>query len=462
MREKVMAIYHLSITTVGRAGGALPRSAHHTGGVVKTAGALGKASYLAGERLVDRDGRVVDYRSKAEGVEYVAHILPGGGTFDPQMLWSAADNHPGMNRPTAKRPEPKSLAAFDLIVAVPRELKTVEQRRVAAMETCRWIADHFKVALSVGGHIPEVARGSSADNWHFHALISARECTPDGKLGKLQRSLDPVHCHRHGLPIPVEVIRRKWQDIANDHLERAGSSERIDCRTYKAQGIDRTPGTHRGAAETKRRRDRQRGRGATPAKEHGRHAATVQQPVPGRTARVRKEPTLTVMTLRAELAAAAGEMTARSRRATERIAAIQAERQENGTAPGIVADIGSIQGWLHDPAKQFVRAWEAADRASALRRRIRDARRARGPLRAPTPEEAADLRRAGRERARAEALRTRIKRLIGQLARLDPADRISLPPADTTVTGKRLDAIEREIARHAVRSRKGESEMELA
>lgn len=154
------------------------------------------------------------------------------------------------------------------------------------METCGWIADHFRVAVSVGGHIPEVARGSSADNWHFHALISARECTLDGKLGKLQRSLDPVHCRKHGLPIPVEVIRRKWQDIANDHLERAGSSERIDCRSYQAQGIDLAPGKHRGAAETKRQRDRQRGRRAeaAPEKEQSRMAAPAQER-PGRSPR---------------------------------------------------------------------------------------------------------------------------------------------------------------------------------
>lgn len=182
----------------------------------------------------------------------------------------------------------------------------------------------------------------------------------------------------------------------------------------------------------------------------------------GRPARGRKEPTLAVMVLRTELYDAAREMTVRSRRAAERIAAIQAQRQGEEMAPGITADIGSVQGWLHDPARQFVRAWEAADRASALRRHIREVRRARGPLREPTPEEAAELRRAGRERTRAEALRQRIERAIARVARLDPADRISLPPAETMMSGKRLDAIEREIDRHAVRSRKGESEMELA
>src|SRR5512147_1909531 len=108
-------------------------------------------------------------------------------------------------------------------------------------------------------------------------------------------------------------------------------------------------------------------------------------------------------------------------------------------APGIVADIGSVQGWLHDPARQFLRASEAADRASALRRRIREVRRAKGPLREATPEEAAELRRAGRERARAEALRTRIERVIAHLARLDPADRITMEAGSSPMTSRRLD-----------------------
>ncbi len=167
------------------------------------------------------------------------------------------------------------------------------------------------------------------------------------------------------------------------------------------------------------------------------------------------------MSLRAELVAAAREMTARSRRAAERIAAIQAERQATEMAPGIVADIGSVQGWLHDPAKQFLRAWEAADRASALRRRIREVRRARGRLREATSEEAAELRRAGRERARADALRTRIEHVIGQIGRLDPADRIAIEAGPSPMTSRRLDAIERALGRHPVRARDRQAEMEL-
>ncbi len=451
-----MAISYLLLAPVKKAGTTIARSAHH-GGHRLTRGALGKAAYLAGARLHGHDGQVVDYRSKADGVEHSQLVLPGGGSTDRERLWQTIDAYP-TQKPTAT-------IARDMIVAFPHEL-TFEERKAAAVALASWIADRYGVAVDLGMHKPDLDAGSNERNWHGHYLISERRVSPTGEIGRVNRELNQMVCRRRDptrgrdafRPTAAAEIRAAWQRIANDALERGGHRERIDCRSYKTQGIDRKPGKHRGAAETKRLHDRQRGRGAetVPAKEQSHMAASTQER-PGRS----PGPASTVLAVRAELVAAAREMTARSRRAAERIAAIQEQRQESGTAPGIVAAIGSVQGWLHDPARQFVRAWEAADRASALRRRIREVRRARGLLRQATPEEAAELRRAGRERARAEALRSRIERLIGQIARLDPADRIGLPPADTTMTGKRLDAIEREIARPRARSR-NHGEMELA
>ncbi|MFO1155192.1 MAG: MobA/MobL family protein [Rhodospirillales bacterium] len=453
-----MAISYLLLAPVKKAGTTIARSAHH-GGHRLTRGALGKAAYLAGERLHGHDGQVVDYRAKADGVEHSQLVLPGGGAADRERLWQAIDAYP-TQKPTAT-------IARDMIVAFPHEL-TFAERKAAAVALAGWIADRYGVAVDLGMHRPDLEAGSNERNWHGHYLISERRVSPAGEIGRVNRELNQMVCRRRDpergrdelRPTAAAEIRAAWQRIANDALERGGHQERIDCRSYKAQGVDRQAGKHRGAAETKRQRDRQRGRGAAvAAKEQGR-AATKERPGRSPESASRISAT-TVMAVRAELVAAAREMTARSRVAAERIAAIQAQRQQSGSAPGIAADIGSVQGWLHDPARQFVRAWEAADRASALRRRIREARRGRGPLREPTVEEAAELRRAGRERSRAEALGERIEQLIGQLARFDPADRIGLPPADTAISGKRLDAIERELARLPVRSR-DHGEMELA
>lgn len=459
-----MAISYLLLSPVKKAGTAIARSAHH-GGHRLTRGALGKAAYLAGERLQGHDGHVVDYRAKAEGVEHSQLVLPGGGSTDRERLWQAIDAYP-TQRPTAT-------IARDMIVAFPHELG-FNERKAAAVELATWIADRYGVAVDLGMHRPDLDAGSNERNWHGHYLISERRVSSTGEIGRLNRELNQMVCRRRDptrgrdqlRATAAAEIRAAWQRIANEALERGGHQERIDCRSYRARGIDRQGGKHRGAAETKRLRDRQRGRGAEaspPVKEQRRRHAAQAQGRPGRSHEpASRQPASTVLAVRAELATAAREMTARSRRAAERIAAIQAQRQESGMAPGIVADIGSVQGWLHDPARQFVRAWEAADRASALRRRIREVRRARGPLREVTSEEAAELRRAGRERARAEALRTRIERVIGQMARLDPADRIALEAGSSPMTSRRLDAIERAIGRHPVRSRDRGTEMELA
>ena len=54
-----MAIYHLRLAPVKKAGTALGRSAHH-GAHRLTRGALGKAAYLAAERLADNGGEIIE------------------------------------------------------------------------------------------------------------------------------------------------------------------------------------------------------------------------------------------------------------------------------------------------------------------------------------------------------------------------------------------------------------------
>lgn len=44
----------------------------------------------------------------------------------------------------------------------------------------------------------------------------------------------------------IKEIRGLWQDVANKHMEKGGRSERVDCRSYEDQGIDRIPQKHNG------------------------------------------------------------------------------------------------------------------------------------------------------------------------------------------------------------------------
>lgn len=40
--------------------------------------------------------------------------------------------------------------------------------------------------------------------------------------------------------------RKSWEEHANQALERAGIPERVDCRSYQAQGLDDIAGIHLG------------------------------------------------------------------------------------------------------------------------------------------------------------------------------------------------------------------------
>ena len=150
-----MAIYHLRLTPVKKAGTTIARSAHHGGHRLTTRGAVGKAAYLAGERLHGHDGQTVDYRSKADGVEHSQLILPGGGTTDRERLWSAIDAHP-TQRPTAT-------IARDMIIAFPHELG-FEERKAVAIALGTWIAERYGVAVDLGMHKPDVHAGTDERN----------------------------------------------------------------------------------------------------------------------------------------------------------------------------------------------------------------------------------------------------------------------------------------------------------
>lgn len=384
-------IFHCSWRPVFRAGTSVARGgAHHVGGIIKTAGAIGKASYLAGEKYTGLDGRTIDYRSKSEHVEYAMHRLPGGASFDPERLWNEADNHSRMQKRNAKGKTPNPVVAYDGDVAIPcepGELDTREKRAAVAAEYLEWITERFKVAGSVGGHIPEVVKGTDSRNYHFHIQVSARVCSANGELGNLSREIDPIAVGRANkarakrgiekVPMPVEEMRDAWEHICNKHLAAAGSETRIDRRSLKDQGVHREPGKHRGAAATKRMREQQRSaqvRGHAVARDAVQSAERAKQ---------------------------------REIAAQERIAAIQRARQEMTMPPVITGHLGSVAGWTHDAMGTFARAWASADRAAAARHKVSAARRS--AMREPTEQERAELRKAGRELRSARKARAAIE-----------------------------------------------------
>lgn len=213
-----MAIFHCQAKAISRAAG---RSA------------TGAAAYRAGVRLKDeRTGEVHDY-SRKKGVEYSEIITPDGSKIERSDLWNRAEE-------AEKRKDAKVAREWE--VALPAELNAVE-RKMLARNFARELASRYGVAADVCIH--EASRDGDERNHHAHILTTTRTFTA-GSLGEKTRILDSPKTSGK----EVEKVREVWAEIVNRALERAGHSSRIDARSLKAQGIDRSPTHHLGPIAT--------------------------------------------------------------------------------------------------------------------------------------------------------------------------------------------------------------------
>jgi ATP-dependent exoDNAse (exonuclease V) alpha subunit len=226
-----MAIYHLSVKPISRSGG---RSA------------TAAAAYRAAERVEDHtSGEVFDYTRK-RGVEHTEIVLPTAAAKrdinwarDRTALWNAAER-------AEKRSD--SRVAREYEVALPHEL-TKAQRLELTREFSQEIANRFGCAVDFAIHKPH--RAGDARNHHAHILTTTRVVEPAGLGAKTQIELKDADRAKLGLgPAKAEItqIRERWATLANEHLARHGSAERIDHRSLEAQGIDREPTIHLGHA----------------------------------------------------------------------------------------------------------------------------------------------------------------------------------------------------------------------
>ena len=216
-----MAIYSLQIKAIGRSKG---RSV------------VAAAAYHAGEKIGDdRSGVVWDFTAK-RGVLYSEIFTPEGApewAKDRAELWNAAERA----EDKSTRPE-AAKTARDIIVALPHEL-TAEQRIEATRAFAQSLVERYGVAVDLAIHAPD--RHSDDRNYHAHLLISTRRMNARGFDAKT-RELDDL---TRG-PREIEAIRKSWEWIGNRALAMAGHDERIDCRSYVDQGLDREPTVHLG------------------------------------------------------------------------------------------------------------------------------------------------------------------------------------------------------------------------
>ena len=214
-----MAIYHLSVKTIGRSAG-------------RTATAA--AAYRAAAEITDeRTGEVHDYSRKRD-VESATLILPEGvpeWANDRAALWNAAEQSETRKNSTVAR---------EFEIALPSEL-SAQERQTLAHAFAREIVARHGCAADVAIHAP--GREGDHRNHHAHILCTTRRLTPDG-FGEKCRELDDRKTKA------VDGWRERFAALQNEHLERAGVAGRVDHRSLKEQGIERAPTRHLGPAAT--------------------------------------------------------------------------------------------------------------------------------------------------------------------------------------------------------------------
>ena len=210
-----MAIYHFTAKIVSRE---------------KGQSAVASAAYRAGDCLHDERLGVTWNYSRKEGVTHAEILAPKGvptWMHNRERLWNAVE---------AVEKRKDAQLARDIEVALPRELDTEAQIAL--------LRDFVRREFVRRGMVADVAlHRDNPENPHAHILLTFRKAGESG-FGLKERSWNSRSM--------LETWRVSWEQVANEHLARAGLDIRIDHRTLKAQQIDLIPGRKIGVS-----RDRQ-------------------------------------------------------------------------------------------------------------------------------------------------------------------------------------------------------------
>jgi Ti-type conjugative transfer relaxase TraA len=220
-----MAIYHYSQKPVSRGRGQ---------------SAVAGAAYRSAEALHDhRLGQTFDY-SRRRGVAHAEIVLPTAvaplevdWARDRKSLWNAAER-------VEKRKDARIAREHE--VALPHELNKTQQIELLRAFATQ-IANRYNVAVDFALHRPH--KKGDKRNFHAHIYSTTREITPTGLGRKASIEWSDTDRSKQGLgkaKQEITVMRRRWADLENEHLARAGLEIRVDHRTLEAQGIDLVPG----------------------------------------------------------------------------------------------------------------------------------------------------------------------------------------------------------------------------
>lgn len=248
-----MGMYHLHIDSIGGSNSG------------KTSSAVGFSAYISGERAIDeRTGVIYDFSGKE--VEDKEIMLPENAPdrlFDRSVLWNEVE----------KMESKKSNSCFAqrLDAAIPKDLP---------VDVCKEVMREFGSFFTDRGFIADLALHYNSHNPHIHAILTTRKLDDTGDWEKYkEKKVYALDVNGNRIPVIDKDtglqktdsrnrlqwkrekvisngwnrqlfldIRKEWETVCNDALERCSIDDRIDCRSYKDQGIDKIPTVHEGRA----------------------------------------------------------------------------------------------------------------------------------------------------------------------------------------------------------------------
>ncbi|MBJ2583427.1 MobA/MobL family protein, partial [Salmonella enterica subsp. enterica serovar Hadar] len=206
-------------------------------------GALKHADYIS------RSGEYKNYKSR-EDLEFSSSgNMPSWAKENPAELWKAADEFERKNG-TAYR---------EIEIALPRELTREQRIELVEDFVQKELGDRHAYQYAI--HNPP---GAIDGKEQPHAHIMFCERINDGierdpqQFFKRANSKSPeqggAKKARFGetqqeRKAALVALRSRWADVQNEHLARHGHESRVDNRSLKEQGINRTPEVHLGPVQ---------------------------------------------------------------------------------------------------------------------------------------------------------------------------------------------------------------------
>lgn len=221
-----MAIYHYEETPVKRS---------------KGQSAVNSAAYVLKEDMRDNNiNKDFSYERQNKEVEYSKTLLPEGSNFkNAEEMWNDVEKN---------EKSEKAVVGQRVHIAIPKEL---------SIEAAKQLVDEYALARAKEGRGVSIAFHNEPGNPHIDAILTPRPWHPGKGWGAKSQSVvmtdkdgnpilnpnrgkagQPIHKRKNvNIDDKTNLTRRRkeWEELANAKLEQEGFSERIDCRSLKAQ-----------------------------------------------------------------------------------------------------------------------------------------------------------------------------------------------------------------------------------